>query len=88
MTEDKWNQKCVVNNKSQLLVAVGCAFDYFGTTEIILNNKTYIKIKPRWEPGEIEGDYDFWSLRRKIFHIGLKRILANIRKIPAECFRA
>lgn len=83
------NQKCIVHNKTQLLAAVGCAFDYFGTTEIVLNGKTHIKLKPDQKFDEINNDYVYglFLKARKKYHKGLKKVLANIRKTPAECFR-
>ena len=85
------NQKCIVTNKAQLFAAVGCAFNYFGKTEIILNRKhgtTIIKLQPSRTPQDFANSYDFyrgWPVAN--YHKGLRKIRANIRKTPAKCFK-
>ena len=85
------NQKCIITNKAQLLAAVGCAFGFNGTTEIILNRKggtTKIKLHPVYFKRQFNvyyGGLPYWA--RQENYKTLKKLRSNIRKTPAECFR-
>jgi len=70
------NQKCIVTNKAQLLAAVNCAFDFEGDTEIILNREGGTTI------------FKFWCHSYYThYHKYLRKVRAQIKRTPAECFR-
>jgi hypothetical protein len=68
------SQLCHVTNKAQLLVAFGCALDFDGVTDIVLNGKTHYKLSPK-------------QSGMNIFNKEIKRTRNKIRRTPAECFR-
>lgn len=87
------NQKCIVTNKSQLMSAVICAFDFYGVTEIILNKEdganVYYKIqpRPRYQEAVKLGNLSCWKEFKAEFHKDIKRVLKNIRSTPAKYFK-
>jgi len=84
-------QKCIITNKAQLLAAVGCAFDFEGDTEIILNRKsgtTKIKLHPIYFSSQFEKYHEslpYWA-KQKNYEM-LRKLRSNIRKTPAKCFK-
>jgi len=84
-------QKCIIKNKSQLITAVGCAMDFFGETEIILNRKsgtTKIVLKPSERIRLVYDNNDYQNLlNMELFNKELGKMRTRIRKTPAECFR-
>lgn len=80
-------QTITVTNKTQLIVAVGCAMDFPGVTEVTLQHKTG-KIWYKFQPTqyEVEMYLKGWSSLER-FNYLLKRTRGSIRRTPAECFR-
>jgi hypothetical protein len=84
------SQICTVTNKTQLLVAVGCAIGFYGKTEIILSRKdrisTYVlDAKINYED---YGSSNWWiQYFKDRYDRKLKRVRSNIRRIPAEYFK-
>ena len=79
-------QKCVVENKIQLLAAFWAAIGYWGPTEITLNRKigltTYI-LQPNKRPlTEYHIGTDLTNYNKEI-----RSSIAKIRRISAECFK-
>jgi len=87
------NQKYIVHNKTQLLAAVGCAFDYFGKTEIILNRKngtTKMSFSPDTPPHKNSTWFHSYiddCDKAITYNRAIKKVLTNIRQTPAECFK-
>jgi len=85
------NQKCIVTNKNQLIAAVGCAIDFYGTTKIILNRKngiSFINLRPQDNDLTIKFDnFGYFERINSEYNKYLRKFIARIRKTPANCFR-
>jgi len=67
------SQLCHVTNKAQLLAAFGCALDFDGVTDIVLNGKTHYKLSPE------QSGMD-------IFNKAIRKAIAKIRRTQATAF--
>lgn len=73
-------QKITVANKTQLVVAVGCAIDFIGITKITLRRKTGTTTY-------ILDSHNYSYPRIHLFNERMRKIRGRIRRTPAECFK-
>lgn len=72
-------QKIFVTTKSQLIAAVGCAIDFSGPTEIVLQHKagkTFYRFKSQFK--------SYVGMKR--YNWLLRKYRNALRQLPVECF--